>query len=176
MKSREIFGDKVLYLPYADPGLILFKITEQKIREYNLKFQHDPQVVLIQNHGIFVAANSTDEIKGIYAGIEAKLKSSFEVFPVLKRCSYRKTCEVLPALRMLLSENNLKVVTAFNSSWIKYFILDRQAFENGIARPFNPDQMVYCLPEYLFIESTGTQDDIITEARAKMEEFRHEGV
>jgi rhamnose utilization protein RhaD (predicted bifunctional aldolase and dehydrogenase) len=83
-KSKEIFGDKVLYLPYADPGLVLFKVTEQKIREYNLKFHHDPQVVLIQNHGIFVAADSTDEIKGIYAGIEAKLKALLKSFPVLK--------------------------------------------------------------------------------------------
>ena len=172
IKSKEIFGDKVLYLPYADPGLILFKITEQKIREYNLKFQHDPQIVLIQNHGIFVAANSTDEIKGIYAGIEAKLKSSFDVFPRFQELAVTdKLTEVLPALRMLLSENNLKVATAFNSTWINNFLSNRQAFENGIAHPFNPDQMVYCLPEYLFIENTGTHEGIITEAKAKMEAF-----
>src|SRR5690606_10711031 len=35
----------------------------------------------------------------------------------------------------------------------------------------NPDQMVYCLPEYLFIENTNTQEDILTEVRTKMQEF-----
>jgi NAD(P)-dependent dehydrogenase (short-subunit alcohol dehydrogenase family)/rhamnose utilization protein RhaD (predicted bifunctional aldolase and dehydrogenase) len=171
-KSREIFGEKVLYLPYADPGLILFKITEKKIREYNLQFHHDPQVVLIQNHGIFVAADSIDEIKGIYAGIEVKLKSSFEMFPGFEDIAVsNRITDVLPALRMLLSENNLKVVTAFNSSWIEGFIKNREAFENGIARPFNPDQMVYCMAEYVFIENTGTQEDIIGEVQKKMQDF-----
>jgi rhamnose utilization protein RhaD (predicted bifunctional aldolase and dehydrogenase) len=80
-KTKEIFGEEVLFVPYSDPGYILFKIIAEKIAEYNQKFNRDPQIVLIQNHGIFVAADTTDEIKGIYAGVETKLKSTFEAFP-----------------------------------------------------------------------------------------------
>ncbi len=38
------------------------------------------------------------------------------------------------------------------------FISTKAAFENGIARPFNPDQMVYCMSEYLFIENSSSPE------------------
>ncbi|MGC9354131.1 MAG: SDR family NAD(P)-dependent oxidoreductase [Mariniphaga sp.] len=173
-KTAEIFGEKTLFVPYSDPGYILFKIIAEKIAEYNQKFNSDPQIVLIQNHGIFVAANTTDEIKGIYAGIETKLKSTFTVFPESEELSVsEKMAEVLPAVRMLLSEEKLKVATAFNSSWISGFITNKQKFDEWLARPYNPDQMVYCLSEYLFVESDSTAEDIIAEAHSKIEEFRN---
>ncbi|RIH66049.1 SDR family NAD(P)-dependent oxidoreductase [Mariniphaga sediminis] len=173
-KTLEIFGEEVLYVPYSDPGYILFKIIADKIDEYNQKFHRDPQIVLIQNHGIFVAANTVDEIKGIYAGIETKLKSTFAVFPESVEIPVsEKMAEILPAVRMLLSEEKLKVATAFNSSWVANFITQKDTFEKGLARPFNPDQMVYCLSEYLFVEHSDTAEKIILEAQTKIEEFRN---
>ncbi|HDR51013.1 MAG TPA: SDR family NAD(P)-dependent oxidoreductase, partial [Mariniphaga anaerophila] len=173
-KSKEIFGEEVLYVPYSDPGYILFKIIAEKIAEYNQKFGRDPQIVLIQNHGIFVAADTTDEIKGIYAGIETKLKSTFNSFPESKELTVsNKIAEILPAIRMLLSGEKLKVATAFNSSWIAGFIKNKQTFDKWIARPYNPDQMVYCLSEYLFVESEGTAEEIVAKVQAKIESFRN---
>jgi NAD(P)-dependent dehydrogenase (short-subunit alcohol dehydrogenase family)/rhamnose utilization protein RhaD (predicted bifunctional aldolase and dehydrogenase) len=173
-KTREIFGEEVLYVPYSDPGYILFKLIAEKIEEYNRKFGRDPQIVLIQNHGIFVAADTTDEIKGIYAGIETKLKSTFAIFPESEELPVsEKMAEVLPAVRMLLSGKKLKVATATNSSWIAGFIASQQQFDAWLARPYNPDQMVYCLSEYLFVESEGTVEEIVAEAQSKIEAFRN---
>lgn len=173
-QTKKIFGEEVLFVPYSDPGYILFKIIAERIAEYNQKFGRDPQIVLIQNHGIFVAANTTDEIKGIYAGIATKLKSTFKSFPESKELAVSdKIAEILPAVRMLLSKEKLKVATAFNSSWIANFTANKQTFDKWIARPYNPDQMVYCLSEYLFVESEGTAEEIIAEIRYKIEEFRN---
>ncbi|MCG6185980.1 SDR family NAD(P)-dependent oxidoreductase [Maribellus maritimus] len=172
-KTLEIFGEEVLYVPYSDPGYILFKIIADEIAKYNEKYSCDPKIVLIQNHGIFVAANSIDEINGIYAGIESKLKSTFEVFPEEKEIAVSdKMVEVLPAARMLLSKEKLKVATAFNSSWILGFIENKESFDKGLSRPFNPDQMVYCMAEYLFIENSETSENIISETQSKIEEFK----
>lgn len=172
-KSLEIFGEEVLYVPYSDPGYVLFKIIADKIAEYNLKFNHDPKVVLIQNHGIFVAADTITEIHEIYADVKTKLVNSFDVFPEFKEIPVSdKLIEVLPAMRMLLSSEKLKVATAFNSSWISNFIGSKEAFDNGVAKPYNPDQMVYCMSEYLFIENTLSTDLIIEEAKSKIEDFK----
>lgn len=172
-KTLELFGEKVLYVPYSDPGYILFTLIAEEIRKYNEKFGCDPQIVLIQNHGIFVAANSINEIKGIYAGVESKIKNTFVDFPESKAIEVSaKMAEVLPAVRMLLSESKLKVAAAFNSNWISGFIKNSETFV-GIALPFNPDQMVYCLSEYLFIESMGSAEEIIAEAKIKIEEFKN---
>ena len=173
-KTGELFGEETLYIPYTDPGYILFSFVNEKLTAYREKFGADPEIVMIQNHGLFVAADSADEIKGIHAGIESKLKSSFgSDYPETKELPVsKKLAEALPALRMLLSEDNLKVATAFNNTDVAGFIQNRDSFEKGIARPFNPDQMVYCLSEYLFIEHSETAEDIIGETKSAIEEFR----
>src|SRR5690606_26376822 len=38
-KTYELFGPEVLFVPYADPGYILFKDIEIRMEEYNKKFQ-----------------------------------------------------------------------------------------------------------------------------------------
>jgi len=173
-KTREIFGDEVLYVPYCDPGYILFKIIAEKIAGYNTKFNRDPKVVLIQNHGIFVAADTVDEIRQIYADVKIKLQNTFEVFPVAKEIPVsEKLIDVLPAVRMLLSVEKLKVATAFNSSWVTNFISGKETFNNGIAKPFNPDQMVYCMSEYLFIENNISPETIIEEVKSKIADFKN---
>ena len=48
----------------------------------------------------------------------------------------------------------------------------KEAFEKGIEKPFNPDQMVYCMSEYLFIENSASVEDIIEETKAKIEDFK----
>ncbi len=173
-KSYEIFGEEVLYVPYCDPGYILFKIISEKIQEYYKRHKHDPQVVLIQNHGIFVAADTIDEIKAIYKGVESRLKSSFSRFPESTEVAVSDgLIRMLPALRMLLSEQKLKVAAAFNSSWVNEFVGSKKRFEEGIAHPFNPDQMVYCLSEYLYVEGRNTEEATLEEARGKITEFRN---
>lgn len=172
-KTLELFGEKVLYVSYSDPGFVLFTLIAERISKYNEKFGRDPQIVLIQNHGIFVAANSIDEIKGIYEGVESKIKNTFTAFPESKEIEVsEKMAEVLPAVRMLLSKSKLKVATAFNSNGISGFISNSGTFA-GIALPFNPDQMVYCLSEYLFIEHEGSPEEIVAEAKSKIEEFKY---
>jgi NAD(P)-dependent dehydrogenase (short-subunit alcohol dehydrogenase family)/rhamnose utilization protein RhaD (predicted bifunctional aldolase and dehydrogenase) len=173
-KSLVIFGVEVLYVPYSDPGYILFKIIAEKIAEYNAIFNHDPKVVLIQNHGIFVAADTVEEIHEIYADVKTKLQSTFEAFPEAQEIPVaKKLIEVLPAVRMLLSDEKLKVATAFNSSWVANFISNKETFDKGIAKPFNPDQMVYCMSEYLFIENSNSSETIIEEAKIRITDFKN---
>lgn len=171
-KTFEIFGDEALYVPYTDPGYILFIAVQKEIKKYKAKFNKEPQIVLLQNHGIFVAANSIEEIKSIYADVKAKIIAAFDAFPEeMELLVSEKMIEVLPAIRMLLSDGKLKVSTAFNSSWAAGFITDKNSFAIGIEKPFNPDQMVYCMSEYLFIENSASVETIIEEAKTKIADF-----
>lgn len=173
-KTLEIFGNEVLYVPYTDPGYVLFMAIDAEIAKYKLKFNREPQVVLLQNHGIFVAANSIQEIHRIYTEVKSKLQSSFPELPTFSEIEVsEKMVEVLPAVRMLLSDEKLKVATAFNSSWVSNFISDKNVFAKGIEKPFNPDQMVYCMSEYIFIENSFSCDSITEEAKTKIAAFKN---
>ncbi|NQU86195.1 MAG: SDR family NAD(P)-dependent oxidoreductase, partial [Mariniphaga sp.] len=171
-KTLELFGEEVLYIPYSDPGYTLFKEIMDRINSFKLIFGKCPKVILIQNHGIFIAANTVEEIGNIYSDIIKKLSTNFSNFSETKDLSVSdKLVNALPAIRVLLSDEKLKVVTAFNTSRIDSFLKDEQNFEK-VAKPFNPDQMVYCLSEYLFIENSSDSEEIIQEAKTKIEDFK----
>ena len=66
--THKLFGESVLFVPYTDPGYTLFKKLESDIINYREKFGHDPKIIFLENHGSFVGADTTDEIKKIYTG------------------------------------------------------------------------------------------------------------
>ena len=172
-KTRELFGNEVLYISYSDPGYTLFKEIFIKVNAWKEEFGKCPKVILIQNHGIFVAADTTEEIDSIYENTIGKIKGSLSGFKETEWIPVsEKITAALPALRMLLSEDKIKVATAFNSSWIAPFLKDKDSFDQGISSPFTPDQMVYCGAEYIFIENSDDSESIIREAKTKIEEFQ----
>jgi NAD(P)-dependent dehydrogenase (short-subunit alcohol dehydrogenase family)/rhamnose utilization protein RhaD (predicted bifunctional aldolase and dehydrogenase) len=167
----KLFGSKALYIPYSDPGFVLFTIIRKKILEFRGKYGADPQMVFIQNHGIFVAADTIEEINDIYNEVEKKLQNA--VAPVSEKEPgelSKLVTDILPAVRMLLSGEKVKVARAFNSPSIAAFITDRDAFSK-IIHPFTPDQMVYCLSEYLFVENTSNPEAILEEIHSGITAF-----
>jgi NAD(P)-dependent dehydrogenase (short-subunit alcohol dehydrogenase family)/rhamnose utilization protein RhaD (predicted bifunctional aldolase and dehydrogenase) len=171
-KTASLFGGKALYIPYSDPGFSLFTIIRDMILKFRKENNHDPHVVFIQNHGIFVAANSIDEIHGLFHGIETRLKSVVKNLPETddEEVSDR-FAGIVPAVRMMLSAERPKVARAFKAPVITRFTEQRSDFDR-ISTPFTPDQIVYCLSEYLYIENSGTQDAILEEADTKIRDFR----
>jgi NAD(P)-dependent dehydrogenase (short-subunit alcohol dehydrogenase family)/rhamnose utilization protein RhaD (predicted bifunctional aldolase and dehydrogenase) len=168
----KLFGSKALYIPYSDPGFVLFTIIRKKILEFREKNGVDPQMVFIQNHGIFAAADTIEEIKEIYSAVENTLLNVITpVFEAEPDELSRLVTDILPAVRMLLSGEKIKVARAFNSSSIAAFITGRNAFSK-INLPFTPDQMVYCLSEYLFIENTSSPEAVLEEIQSGIIAFR----
>lgn len=171
VKTKELFGNNALYIPYSDPGFVLFSIIKEKILTFRQQHGKDPQVVFIQNHGVFVAANTVDEIQGLYSGIFQKIKSYIKLFPnIAPLVVSDKLANVVPAVRMLFSDKNIKLARAFNNPLLMNFLSSLEGFA-AIARPFTPDQMVYCLSEFLFIDDITSEETIIAEVQKKTCDF-----
>jgi len=146
-----LFGKKALYIPYTDPGYVLFKKVEDSIRGYRSEYGEEPAVIWLQNHGIFVAANSIGEIKVLYKDIIDKLeKAVIKLVPAETRATCSCTELVVPAIRMMVSDRKLKTLKVRKNSLIKYFY-DSAGKYAMIARPFTPDAIVYCKSNYIFI-------------------------
>ena len=71
---RKIFGKKAIYISYTDPGYVLCKKVEEKLNAFRKRYGSEPAIILLQNHGIFVSGNSTEEIKEIYFWLEKNLR------------------------------------------------------------------------------------------------------
>lgn len=165
-----LFGDKALFIPYTDPGYVLFKKVEDSIKAFRIRNGQKPSVIWLQNHGIFVAADTTQEIKVIYAQIIETLEKSVKI-PLID--DSRPTCSctelIVPALRMMLSTQGLKTLKVRKNALIKHFYDTAEAYSQ-ISRPFTPDGIVYCKSNYIFINQE-EPEDVLKEAEAVIPAF-----
>ena len=167
---KRLFGEKVLFVEYTDPGYLLFKKVDEKIKEYRNRFNEESQVIWLQNHGIFVAADSTEEIRLIYDSIVETLgKAVTTPLPQEEREVSRQACEILPAVRMMLSDDSLKTLKVRNNGLIGYFC-DTPENQSAISRPFTPDAIVYCKSNYLFFNED-TAEQVIASAKESIPAF-----
>ena len=68
----ELFPD-ALWVDYCDPGFTLAKVVYDACVGYRAAKGGDPKVIFLQNHGVFVGADSAEEIDALYADMIRKL-------------------------------------------------------------------------------------------------------
>ena len=167
---KRLFGEKALYIEYTDPGYVLFKKVDEEIRKYRIQYDEEPKVIWLQNHGIFVAANTVEEIKEIYDSVLNKLGDEVsKPLPVGERDTCSCTEEVLPAVRMLVSQDELKTLKVRKNELIKYFY-DNVEHQKMIEKPFTPDAIVYCKSNYIFLNGD-IPEALIDEFQEKLNDF-----
>lgn len=154
----KLFGEQALFIEYTDPGYVLFKKVKSKIEAHRDIYNEEPKVIWLQNHGIFVAADTVDEIKKIYADIFSKLESAIShPIPKGEAKITENAVEVIPALRMMLSTDALKTLKVRNNALINFFAESKEN-QQLIAIPFTPDAIVYCKSSYLYINNESNTD------------------
>ena len=72
----ELFPE-ALFVPLVDPGYTLAKTTYELYCDYKKAKGAAPSVIFLQNHGVFVGADSADEINAVYANIMSTLKAYY---------------------------------------------------------------------------------------------------
>jgi rhamnose utilization protein RhaD (predicted bifunctional aldolase and dehydrogenase)/NAD(P)-dependent dehydrogenase (short-subunit alcohol dehydrogenase family) len=167
---KKLFGAKALYIEYTDPGYVLFKKVEEAIKTYRAENAAEPQIIWLQNHGIFVAANSIEEVKVLYTNVLDTLENAIS-FPV--PTEERATCsfaeQILPGIRMILSAESLKTLKVRKNALIKHFY-DTEEAQAKIAKPFTPDAIVYCKSNYIFLNDE-EPEAVLAEAAKQIPEF-----
>jgi rhamnose utilization protein RhaD (predicted bifunctional aldolase and dehydrogenase) len=64
-EAARLFPD-ALWLPYIDPGFTLSMAVRTAVAGYEQKHGRQPDTILLENHGIFVAGDTPDEIRAAY--------------------------------------------------------------------------------------------------------------
>ena len=166
---QKLFPD-ALFIPYTDPGYVLSKTVETELQKFKALHGRHPKVIFLQNHGVFVGADTIAEIQAIYAKllktISARSKPIPSAAPVVVD---NRVTAILPALRMLLSEDGLKVLTVRTSPLIASFSTP-EAFQ-AVALPFTPDAIVYCKARPLCCP-VGTTDAVLKFLEKQLPAFK----
>jgi rhamnose utilization protein RhaD (predicted bifunctional aldolase and dehydrogenase)/NAD(P)-dependent dehydrogenase (short-subunit alcohol dehydrogenase family) len=166
---KRLFGDKMLFVEYTDPGYLLFKKVYERIKSYRASFGEEPKVIWLQNHGIFVASNTIEEIKAMYTDILNQLERAVvNPLPSGEIAPSQNVVEILPALRMMLSKKELKTLRVRNNALIAHYTHTEN--QQDLVKPFIPDAIVYCKSNYLFLQQEST-DLILSEAIKEIASF-----
>jgi len=153
----ERFGKSAILVEYTDPGYILFKTLQQRIASYKRIHGRGPQIIFLQNHGVFVGADSVEEIKAIYADIDVKIREGKDLSSPSQEISTYHT-PVTEFLSGYFDSRSL-LTHSVVADIIRHFTASKQRLQL-IAQPFSPDIIVYCKSSYLFLEPDAHTGDI----------------
>ncbi len=74
---RELFPE-ALWVEYVDPGYTLCAHVRQAIPKYVAQNGCEPGMVFLQNHGVFVAGDTPEEVRARYGQIMGRLRQAYQ--------------------------------------------------------------------------------------------------
>ena len=151
-KVKELFPEAV-WVDECEPGYILAANCRQKLLAYTEATGKAANVVFLQNHGIFFAADSSEELDVVVASVMDKIAALLTVKPDFSECETdtAAAAKIAPVLRMTYDANGDAVVVFTCNKEIMKYAASAEAFAT-LREPLSPDHIVYCKAEPLFIE------------------------
>ena len=140
--AHSLFGDDVVWIPISDPGFILANNVREAIAGRKV-----PSFFFLQNHGVFVGADTTEEIKSLYTKIIDTINARIKRKPDMEGMSSSYNGEALQALQKISGE----VIRFTRYNEIAALVKNREAFA-PVVSTFTPDHIVYAGSDPLFIE------------------------
>jgi len=80
---RQLFPD-ALWVEYIDPGYTLCMEVRERIEAYKAANGQEPALLVLQNHGIFISADTPEEIQVLYSRFMGTLKAEYEKAGILQ--------------------------------------------------------------------------------------------
>ena len=171
-KAAELFGDEILYIPYIDPGYILFKRVQGDIDAYKARHGRSPHTILLENHGVFVHADTVEEIRERYDWLTSKTLEQVSAVPQIEAVDYDQA--EIDALISSLSEQ-LGTLARFRIDSLIAGFCESEAEAAKVGYAFTPDIIVYCKSLPLFVkkaDSAAATVDAILKGVAEYESER----
>ena len=173
--AETLFRNEASVLPYITPGYILADAVRRVFEHRTSSGMSPPKILFLQNHGVFVAADSVEEIETLYAYIFETLKAKVQPLPEegLRGGPARGYEAAIAAVAEKAVET---AATKFNvrffftsNSLIGYFLASPEAFV-PLSSPFTPDHIVYAgaWPLFANIFEVQSSEHLIS----KIDEFR----
>jgi rhamnose utilization protein RhaD (predicted bifunctional aldolase and dehydrogenase)/NAD(P)-dependent dehydrogenase (short-subunit alcohol dehydrogenase family) len=184
--AAEILGDRILWIPYVDPGFTLAQAIRRALEAYTARTGRDcPPAVIMQNHGLIVCGENAAEIVEHTDWILNQIAAYQKTLPVqepfgqVRRIARDQSPTLIhalgPTLRALLADHErLKVVTFDDSDVVLRLAGGEQGRLAALAGPLTPDQIVYCYSYPLWFEPREQEapDALIPRLRSAITQHR----
>lgn len=159
--ARELFGDDVIWVDACKPGYILSKICFDEMTAFKAEFGKPADMILLQNHGIFIADDAVEGLEQKLSAVIEKLTSRLKRFP--------QTDVTLPD-----DSFGKKLAELCGGFWEHIGNGDAMAYSASyeaarpVLRPFTPDHIVYCKAYPLWL---GADDSAVEKVNEYQNQF-----
>ncbi|MGI6249650.1 MAG: class II aldolase/adducin family protein [Acutalibacteraceae bacterium] len=150
--AEELFGNDFIWIGSTKPGYLLAKACFSAMEDYSIKNGKTANVLIMQNHGIFIAANSPEELENRLKDILNKISTRIKRLPDMSQTKLPNDGpeQMKTAIRNVLG----KSVYICRDSGAEALRLSANLSEaQPLLKPFTPDHIVYCKAYPLYLES-----------------------
>lgn len=147
---RRLFGGQVVWVPLCRPGYVLASLCKEAMAAHKARTGQSPQVLLLQNHGIFVAGDTPEEIDRLYAWVRDTLAREIRRAPDLAPAGQED-----PRLAQLLKERCQMEYAAFGGGRDVLALAQSRQAAAPVLGAFTPDHIVYYGAAPAYLESPG---------------------
>ena len=139
--AEELFPEGFVWIPVVNPGYVLATEVKGAIEEYTARGKGAPSLVFLQNHGVFVAADTADEIDRLYKRIMNSLEGAVNRQPDFSPVTVdgKRVAELQEYLQDLLSVSACGFET---DAEIMKLLENEQSF-TPVSSSLTPDHIVY---------------------------------
>jgi len=153
-EARRLIGDELVWVPLSRPGYALSVFCYEKMKEYTDHTGKNPRLVLLQNHGIFAAGDTVEDVDKMMLRVMSALEAHISSKPDMEPINYDKSqVEKLRSQIEGLYSQAVSVDFVVNKQILKY-IASQKDFE-PLSSSFTPDHIVYCKAKFMYIERIG---------------------
>ena len=158
---KNLFGDSAIWVPITNPGYILAKEVKDEIEKHRTAGHDFPQMIFLQNHGVFVSGNTEQEIDSIYTGMFQAIKKEIKTFPVTEEIPVaERTAETVSLSVQAVLDGDL-MVKSFANRDILSLSESREAFA-PLELAMTPDHIVYYGFKPAYAEGLETLEDALS--------------
>ena len=133
----ELFPDAV-WIPECKPGYTLASLCKKVCAEHEKTHCGFPKLVFLQNHGVFFAADTTDEIDTLVEHVMGKLRERVVCEPdfaeLREECEEFKVTDAIAVAVELRYRYNICVVFSRSRALLEF---------DPATKPLTPDHIVY---------------------------------
>jgi rhamnose utilization protein RhaD (predicted bifunctional aldolase and dehydrogenase) len=150
--AEQLFDARYIWIAPINPGYMLAKLVKTMLEEQEKKCKTLQDIIFLENHGMFVGAETIEDIDTVHNLVIATLKKhvirepDFSTVRInnIKRDKAYGCLKIYPAFKDLY-------ITFENNREISSAVKDSTSFEK-VCSAYTPDHIVYAGPEMLFVK------------------------
>ncbi len=158
--ADRLFGDSYTWIPVCKPGYTLSMKCREALGSFKTKFQYDCRLIILQNHGIFFAADTLEEMDTLVmdtvSTITKEIKTAYDFSDI--PYDSKRMISAKNEMQRILNKNEREIAFLINRD-IHNVTMEQNGFA-PLAKPFTPDHIVYCRPSVLWSEGKNIEQDI----------------